>query len=124
MSLGWRVVLSLPMPNPTFLLPLLLALASASSAALLFALASAPASAIFAFASTRLHRLTRSFPFPVAQLADADLTVDFSRETQAGDVVTVISTEPLTSNEQWQPLQPGEALLLQQGRVLHRLLPV
>ena len=79
---------------------------------------------IFAFASTRLHRLTRSFPFPVAQLADADLTVDFSRETQAGDVVTVISTEPLTSNEQWQPLQPGEALLLQQGRVLHRLLPV
>ena len=33
MSLGWRVVLSLPMPNPTFLLPLLLALASAALAA-------------------------------------------------------------------------------------------
>lgn len=78
---------------------------------------------IFAFASTRLHCLTRSFPFSIAQLADADLTVDFSRETLEGDVVTVVSTEPLTSNEQWQQLQPGEALLLRQGTIFLRHLP-
>lgn len=78
---------------------------------------------IFAFASTRLHCLSRSFPFSFAQLVDADLTVDFSRETQAGDLVTVVSTQPLTSNEQWRQLLPGEALLLKQGRILLRHLP-
>jgi len=48
--------------------------------------------------------------------------VDFSTLTTIRDVVTIVSTEPLTSNEAWRPLEMGEALLLQRGEVVERRL--
>ncbi|MCX5948955.1 MAG: class II glutamine amidotransferase [Cyanobacteria bacterium] len=41
------------------------------------------------------------------------------------DVVSIISTEPLTTDEQWLRLQVGEAVLLRRGELLHQhLAPV
>ncbi len=75
---------------------------------------------LFATATSRLHWLTRRAPFRRATLADLPLQVDFSTLTTANDVVTILSTEPLTSDEQWQPFQPGESLLFCAGEVIHR----
>jgi len=63
---------------------------------------------LYAFCSTKLYWLTRQAPFVEAQLLDADLCVDFKKETSPKDVVTVIATEPLTSNEQWTKMTADE----------------
>jgi len=78
---------------------------------------------LYAFAGTKLHAITRRAPFTKATLADDDMSVDFSEVTSARDVVTIVSTEPLTSDEIWQPLTPGESMLLQDGEVVERQLP-
>ena len=75
---------------------------------------------LFATATSRLHWLTRRAPFCKATLADPPLQVDFSALTTAKDVVTILSTEPLTTDEHWQPFQAGESLLLQAGEVIQR----
>lgn len=75
---------------------------------------------LFATATSRLHWLTRRAPFCKATLADPPLQVDFSALTTANDVVTILSTEPLTTDEHWQPFQAGESLLLQAGEVIQR----
>ena len=72
---------------------------------------------LFAYGGTKLHVLTRRAPFTTATLADEDLQVDFSQVTTPRDVVTIVSTEPLTTDECWRRLQPGEALLLVHGEV-------
>jgi len=46
--------------------------------------------------------------------------VDFAAVTQPSDVVTILSTEPLTAEETWQPLQVGEAILLKAGAIVRR----
>ena len=78
---------------------------------------------LFATATTRLHWLTRRAPFTTATLADADLKIDFSALTNASDVVTILSTEPLTRDEQWQGFAVGESMLLIEGEIAHRHLP-
>ncbi|MFM7642774.1 MAG: class II glutamine amidotransferase [Cyanobium sp.] len=75
---------------------------------------------LFATATSRLHWLTRRAPFCKATLADPPLQVDFSALTTAKDVVTILSTEPLTTDEHWQPFLAGESLLFCGGEVMHR----
>ena len=75
---------------------------------------------LFATATTRLHWLTRRAPFRRATLADPPMQVDFSTVTTANDVVTILSTEPLTTDEQWQPFACGESLLLVDGAICQR----
>jgi glutamine amidotransferase len=75
---------------------------------------------LFATSSTRLHRITRRAPFRRATLADDDLSVDFAQLTSPDDVVTILATEPLTRDEPWEPLPPGEAVLLRHGEVVRR----
>jgi len=74
---------------------------------------------LFASATTRLHWITRRAPFSTATLADAPVQVDFSTLTSSTDVVTILSTEPLTSDECWQPFACGEAMLLINGEIVH-----
>ncbi len=64
--------------------------------------------ALFAFCSNKLSWITRRAPFGTAQLADDDVSVDFYSVTQASDVVSVIATEPLTINETWHTIEPGD----------------
>jgi glutamine amidotransferase len=65
--------------------------------------------------SNNLHWLTRRAPFGVAALKDLEMTVDFKQETTANDVVSVIATKPLTTNESWQKMQPNEHQLFDLG---------
>lgn len=73
---------------------------------------------LFTFCSTKLASITRRAPFGPACLNDADVTIDFSAETTPNDVVSVITTEPLTSDEAWDVYQPGEWRLWQGGEVV------
>lgn len=75
---------------------------------------------LFTFCSTKMASITRRAPFGPAQLMDADVTIDFEAETTPNDVVSIIATEPLTSDEAWDLYQPGEWRLWQQGEVLIR----
>lgn len=79
---------------------------------------------LYAYCGTKLHTITRRAPFTTATLSDDDVTVDFSEVTTSKDVVTIVSTEPLTLNEQWRSLEVGEALLLQRGEVAQRRLGI
>lgn len=73
---------------------------------------------VMAFCSTQLHWLTRRAPFGQARLIDEDVAIDFQRETTPDDVVTVIATLPLTHDEPWQKMAPGEFNLFCQGESL------
>lgn len=73
---------------------------------------------LFSFCSTKLASITRRAPFGAAQLKDADVTVDFAGETTPNDVVSIITTEPLTTDEAWHIYQPGEWRLWQLGEVV------
>ncbi len=64
--------------------------------------------ALWAHCSTQLHYLVRRHPFRAARLADEDVRVDFSELTTPNDRVAVIVTEPLTTDEAWVALAPGE----------------
>jgi len=63
---------------------------------------------LFAYCSNNLHWITRRAPFGQASLIDTEVVVDFKTETTAQDIVTVIATQPLTDDETWHKLQPGE----------------
>ena len=71
--------------------------------------------ALWAHCSTKLHYVLRRHPFPAAQLQDADLTVDFAEHTTPQDRVAVVVTEPLTTNEAWVTLAPGELAVFVDG---------
>ena len=75
-------------------------------------------SALFAHCSTDLHYLVRQYPFAEAQLADEDLSVDFSQVTTPNDRVAIIVTEPLTANETWQRFGAGELKVFVDGEPL------
>ncbi|ORU94065.1 MAG: class II glutamine amidotransferase [Cycloclasticus sp. symbiont of Bathymodiolus heckerae] len=70
---------------------------------------------LYTYCNTKLSWLTRQAPFVEAQLLDADVRVDFKKETSDTDVVTVIATEPLTSNEQWTKMKEGEFSVFRLG---------
>lgn len=73
---------------------------------------------VMAYCSNNLHWLTRRAPFGQARLQDADMIVDFQEHTAPTDVVSVIATQPLTTNESWQPLKTGEAIIFQLGELV------
>ncbi len=72
---------------------------------------------LFAFCSTHLSWISRRAPFGEAKLVDADMTVDFAELTTPDDVVTVVATRPLTSNEVWTTIPPGSMVVLDRGEV-------
>jgi glutamine amidotransferase len=71
--------------------------------------------ALWAHCTTKLHYVLRRHPFAAAQLQDADLTVDFANLTTPQDRVAIVVTEPLTCNEDWIALQPGELAVFVDG---------
>jgi glutamine amidotransferase len=69
----------------------------------------------FTYCSTKLCYIIRQAPFAAAHLIDEEMTVDFSELTTSKDRVAVIVTTPLTDNEVWTQIQPGELLIFQDG---------
>ncbi len=75
--------------------------------------------ALWVHCATKLHWLVREHPFRAARLADEDLSIDFSAVTTPRDRVAVVVTEPLTTDERWTPLAPGELAVFQDGARIH-----
>lgn len=73
---------------------------------------------LIAHCSTDLHYLIRQHPFDKAELKDLDVTVDFTQVTTPRDRVAVIATEPLTANEEWTRIAPGECMVFHNGAVV------
>lgn len=74
---------------------------------------------LICYCSNNLNWLTRRAPFGKAKLIDQDMIVDFQQETSEFDVVTIIATRPLTKDELWNKMQPGEFAVFHFGeRVL------
>lgn len=69
----------------------------------------------YCYCSTKLSWLTRRAPFGEATLIDAELTVDFAKETTPNDIVTVIATRPLTEGEPWNIMTPGSMVVFRDG---------
>jgi predicted glutamine amidotransferase len=74
--------------------------------------------ALWAHCSTRLHCVERAHPFGRATLADEDVSVDFAALTTPDDRIAVVATEPMTCDEAWQALAPGELRVFVGGRAL------
>lgn len=70
---------------------------------------------LWAHASTALHYIERRHPFGKAHLSDDDMSVDFAQQTAPDDQVAVVVTAPLTTNEPWQALAPGELAVFSKG---------
>jgi len=73
---------------------------------------------LFTYCTTKMASITRRAPFGPARLKDTDVTVDFESETTPDDIVSVIVTEPLTTDEKWDIYQPGEWRLWRKGEVV------
>lgn len=71
--------------------------------------------ALWAHASTHLCYVVRRHPFGSATLHDEDLSVDFAQHAAPGDRVAVVVTTPLTRNEAWTSLAPGELKVFVDG---------
>lgn len=61
---------------------------------------------LYTYCTTKLWWITRRAPFGEAQLIDAEMVVDFERETTPDDIVTIIATQPLTCAESWTQMAP------------------
>lgn len=75
---------------------------------------------LVAHCSTRLNYIVRKAPFHEAHLTDEDVTVDFRQLTTQNDRVAVITTLPLTDNEDWVAMKPGTLWMFHEGEVLHQ----
>lgn len=76
--------------------------------------------ALFSYATTKLHWIVREYPFKPARLIDLDVEVDFSAVTTPDDRVAVITTEPLTDNEDWFSYKAGEMILFKEGKPIQQ----
>ena len=64
--------------------------------------------ALWTHASTRLHYVQRQHPFAHVQLKDEDVKVDLAELNSPEDRLVIVVTEPLTTNEHWVAMEPGE----------------
>jgi len=78
--------------------------------------------ALIAYGTSRLSYVVREWPFSTAHLIDTDVDIDFSKYTTPADRVAVITTEPLTDNEDWTSFRSGELLMFQAGKLVKRRL--
>jgi len=74
--------------------------------------------ALWAHASTKLHYVLRKYPFHEVQLKDEDVRVDLSELNGPDDQLAIVVTEPLTTNENWIAMAPGELRAFVDGSLL------
>lgn len=70
---------------------------------------------LFAYCTSNLSYLTRRAPFKEATLEDADFSLNFKEFTTPRDIVTVIATRPLTTDEEWEVIQPRKLYVFKEG---------
>lgn len=78
---------------------------------------------MLAHCSTNLHWVQRGYPFSTAKLVDCEMSIDFSQHNHPHDLITVIATLPLTSNEQWHKFDSGELDMFVNGEIVRQYKP-
>ena len=73
---------------------------------------------VMTYCTNHLYWITRRAPFGNASLIDEDVEINFQEETTPNDVVTVVATQPLTCNEEWFRMKPGEYALFHFGELI------
>ncbi|EJL6406231.1 class II glutamine amidotransferase [Vibrio cholerae] len=73
---------------------------------------------VVAYCTNHLYWITRRAPFGRAALLDEDVEINFQEETTPNDVVSVIATQPLTGNETWQRMKPGQFAFFHLGELV------
>jgi glutamine amidotransferase len=73
---------------------------------------------VLTYCTNHLYWITRRAPFGKATLIDEDVEINFQEETTPNDIVTVIATQPLTANEAWNRMKPGEYNVFHYGELL------
>lgn len=73
---------------------------------------------VMAYCTNHLNWITRRAPFGEASLIDEEMTINFQHETTPDDVVSVIATSPLTNNEAWHKMKPGEYCVFRLGELI------
>lgn len=71
--------------------------------------------ALWAHASTQLHYVLRCYPFTQVHMKDEDVRVDLATLNGPQDRLAIVVTEPLTSNEDWVAMAPGELQVFVEG---------
>ena len=74
--------------------------------------------ALWAHCSTHLHYVERRHPFGRAKLQDEDMSIDFATVTTPDDRVAIVVTEPLTQDEPWTAMRPGELKVFVDGKAV------
>jgi glutamine amidotransferase len=75
---------------------------------------------LFSYCSKNLYSITRKHPFGSATLKDADITIDFREKTKPDDIITIIASNPLTSDETWEKLKRFTGILFHNGNIISR----
>ena len=70
---------------------------------------------MIAHCSTNLHYITRKAPFGKAHRIDDDSIIDFSDYAKEGDKVSIITTFPLTKDENWIKMENGGFVFFRDG---------
>lgn len=77
---------------------------------------------LYAHCGSKLSWITRRAPFGEAKLFDEDMNINFCTHTTVNDVVTIVATEPLTLNENWNTMTTSELLVFKNGEIQAQLL--
>jgi glutamine amidotransferase len=73
--------------------------------------------ALWTHASTQLYYVLRQHPFKPVHLKDDDVSVDLASLNSAQDRLAIVVTEPLTTDEDWVAMAPGELLVFVDGAI-------
>jgi predicted glutamine amidotransferase len=74
--------------------------------------------ALWAHCSSALAWVERAHPFRATTLTDADVSIDLAAATTPQDRVAVVATEPMTRDEVWHRMQPGELRVFVDGKLV------
>jgi glutamine amidotransferase len=71
--------------------------------------------ALWAHATTKLHYVLRAHPFHQVHLKDEDITVNLAQLNSPLDRLAIVVTEPLTTDEDWVAMLPGQLMVFVDG---------
>jgi glutamine amidotransferase len=71
--------------------------------------------ALWAHATTKLHYVLRAHPFHQVHLKDDDVTVNLAELNSPEDRLAIVVTEPLTTDENWVAMVPGQLQVFVDG---------
>lgn len=75
------------------------------------------------YANTLMFYVERKAPFGKATLVDTDVSVNFAKLMKPRQRAVIMTTIPLTHDENWQQFAVGECIIFRKGKIVHHYLP-